>query len=69
MKVSVYDPFVNEKEINSFGGKKIGDFRESIKAMDYVSIHIPLNNETKNLINANVLDKMKQKPILINTSR
>ena len=43
MKVSVYDPFVNEKEISSYGGKKIDNFYEAIKVMDYVSIHILLN--------------------------
>jgi len=69
MKVSVYDPFVNEKEINSFGGKKIGDFRESIKAMDYVSIHIPLTPKSKNIINMEVLKTMKKNSIIINTSR
>ena len=30
---------------------------------------MPLNEETKNLINSNVFNKMSKKPILINTSR
>ena len=49
MKVSVYDPFVNEKEISSYGGKKIDNFYEAIKVMDYVSIHIPLTEKIKKL--------------------
>ena len=69
MKVSVYDPFVNEKEISSFGGKKIDNFYETIKAMDYVSIHIPLTSQSKNLINMKVLSTMKKNSIIINTSR
>jgi len=36
---------------------------------DFISIHTPLNNETKNLINLDVLNKMKNTSFLINTSR
>ena len=69
MKVSVYDPFVDEKEINSLGGKKVDNFYEAIKVMDYVSIHIPLTLKSKNLINMKVLRTMKKSSIVINTSR
>ena len=60
MKVSVYDPFVNEKEISSLGGKKVDNIYESIKVMDYVSIHVPLTSQSKNLINMKVLNTMKK---------
>jgi len=69
MKVSVYDPFVNEKEIISFGGKKTDNLHEAIKNMDYVSIHIPLTAKSKNLIDMKILKKMKKTSIIINTSR
>ena len=69
MKVSVYDPFVNENEISSFGGKKINNFHETIKDMDYISIHIPLTSKSKNLIDMKVLKTMKKNSIIINTSR
>ena len=36
---------------------------------DFISIHTPLNNETKNLINIEVFKKMKETAFLINTSR
>ena len=69
MDVYVYDPYIDEKTINSFGGKKINDFLNTIKDMDYVSLHVPLNSETKNLIDLKVLKIMKKTSILINTSR
>ena len=50
MNVFVYDPYVDEKIIANLGGKKIADFKKTIREMDYVSLHIPLTKETKNFI-------------------
>jgi len=36
---------------------------------DYISLHVPLNPETKDLINLSVFKKMAKKPVLINASR
>ena len=69
MKVFVYDPFIDETLINSMGGKKIDDLNSIIKDMDYISVHMPLNNKTKNLINLNNLKTMKKTAIIINTAR
>ena len=69
MKVFVYDPFIDDSTINSLGGKKVNDLNLIIQDMDYVSIHTPLNNKTKNLININNLKRMKKTAIIINTSR
>ena len=69
MKVKVYDPFVSEKEINSFGGSKVNDFSSAIKTADFVSIHMPLNAQTKNLINYQLIKTMKKSSVIINTAR
>jgi D-3-phosphoglycerate dehydrogenase len=69
MKVKVYDPFVNEKEINAFGGTKVNDFSSAIKTADFVSIHMPLNAQTKNLINYQLIKTMKKSSVIINTAR
>jgi D-3-phosphoglycerate dehydrogenase len=42
---------------------------EIYKNADVISLHLPLNNSTKNLINKNTLLSMKQDAVLINTSR
>ncbi len=42
---------------------------ELLKNADIVSLHVPGNNETKNLINSSRLKKMKKGAILINLSR
>ena len=69
MNVYVYDPFVSKEEIESLGGKKIEDLKEGVKKMDALTLHMPLNKKTKNIINYNVLKNMKKNCIIINASR
>ena len=69
MKVKVYDPFVSEKEVNLFGGTKVTNFNSAITSADFVSIHMPLNSETKNLINYQLIKTMKKSSVIINTAR
>jgi len=69
MNVFVYDPFVTEQKIKSLGGNKIDNLDNAIENMDMISLHIPFNNETKNLINMRLLKKMKKNCIIINAAR
>ena len=69
MNVFVYDPFVSSEKIESLGGKKVENFKESVKIMDALSLHIPLNDETKNMINLDLLKTMKKNCIIINAAR
>ncbi|HOK37706.1 MAG TPA: NAD(P)-dependent oxidoreductase [Bacteroidales bacterium] len=48
---------------------KYVDLETLFRNSDIISIHLPLTNETKGLINASLLSKMKKKSILINTAR
>ena len=68
-KVYVFDPYVDEKIIKKFGGIKVDKIEIGLKNADYVSLHMPLTNETKNLINYSVLKTMKKNSIIINTAR
>ncbi len=45
------------------------DFHEVLRSADVVSLHCPLNDDTRNLINADTLNTMKSTAILINTAR
>ncbi len=69
MNVFVYDPFVTEKTIESYGGKKIENLKESLKNMDMISLHIPINDKTKNLFNMDLFKKMKKSCIIVNAAR
>ncbi len=69
MNVFVYDPFVTEKTIESYGGKKIENLKESLKNMDMISLHMPINDKTKNLFNMDLFKKMKKNCIIVNAAR
>ena len=69
MNVFVYDPYVNDEKINSLSGKKVNDLKEAVKDMDAISLHMPLNNETKNIVNYDLLRSMKKNCIIINAAR
>ena len=69
MKVYVYDPFVEKKIIESFGGEKISDLDEGLKEIDILSLSVPLTKLTYNMINLEKIKMMKKTAIIINTSR
>ena len=68
-KVYVYDPYVDESAIKKFGGIKVDNVDDGLKIADYVSLHMPLTKETKDLINYSTLIKMKKNSIIVNTAR
>ena len=68
LTVLAYDPYLtelNEKEIKV----KLSNLKEIFEKSDIISLHLPLTEETKNLINKSTFLQMKNKPIIINTSR
>ena len=69
MKVNVFDPFIDQNTIKSYGGNKVDNLQTAIKTSDFVSIHMPLNEKTRNLIDAKILKTMKSNAIIINTAR
>ncbi len=68
-KVYVYDPYVDEKIIKDHGGTKINSINDGLIIADYVSLHMPLTSETRNLINYSILKQMKKNTIIVNTAR
>ena len=69
MRVSVYDPYVNQNIIESFGGIKINTLEEGLKETDILSLSVPLTKETHHMINLSKIRLMKKSAIIINTSR
>ena len=69
MNVFVFDPFVSKEFIEERGGTKVDNLSETSKDMDAMSLHIPLNDETKNIINYELLKSIKKNCIIINAAR
>ena len=68
MNVFVYDPYVSNNIIikkNCHPTNK----DEGLKTADYISIHLPLDQTTKNFISFNEFNILKKNLILVNTSR
>jgi len=71
MNVIGYDPFIS---IDAAWGlnrsiKRMGGVDELLAQSDYVSLNTPYNENTKHMINAKSIDKMKDGAVLINCSR
>jgi len=69
MNVIVYDPYVDDKVITNYGGKKILDFQKALKETDILSLSTPLTKETKNFITIKEMKLMKKNAVIINISR
>ena len=67
-RVYVYDPFIDAsiiKENNCIPA----DFDEGLHIADFISVHMPINEKTKNMIAKDQLMMMKKTCILVNTAR
>jgi D-3-phosphoglycerate dehydrogenase len=68
MNVTAYDPYLSEEKAKALGVEVTG-LDELIKKADFITMHIPLTAETRNLINEKSIAKMKKGVRLINASR
>lgn len=64
----VFDPFVAPEKIVEAGAKPV-TLDELLRASDYVSLHCPLSDQTRNLLSARELALMKPTAYLLNTAR
>lgn len=69
MTVVVYDPFVSAIQVKKAGYIHTGDWLAMAPDADVLSVHLPLNKDTRHVINAKVLARMKPTAIILNTSR
>ena len=68
LNVLAYDPYIKKLEDNE-KNYELSTLEDVFKNADIISLHLPLTEETKNLINKTSFSKMQKQPIIINTSR
>ncbi len=68
MDFLVYDPYIPESHVTALGGHWVG-LNELLAAADFVTLHCPLNSETKRMIGARELALMKPTVCVINAAR
>lgn len=70
MDVSIYDPYFNDDLfLSEFNVSRALNLDDLLAESDFVSLHLPVTDDTKNIMNANTFSKMKKTAILINTAR
>ena len=69
MEVVAFDPFCPDEVFASTGVTRAQSLDELISGCDIISLHSPLTDETRNMINAERLARMRPDAILINTGR
>jgi len=69
MTVLVYDPFISQERAEAMGVTKVETVAELAAMVDIITIHVPLLDVTRNLINADILARMKPGSIVINCAR
>lgn len=69
MDVYAYDPFITPERCADMGFHYVKELDDIVKSCDIISISVPLNDSTRNMIGKREIDMMKPTTILINTSR
>jgi D-3-phosphoglycerate dehydrogenase len=64
MRVIAYDPFLKSHETVD-----LVTMDELLGESDYISLHVPLTDETRSMINAETIGRMKDGVVIINTAR
>lgn len=69
MKVCVFDPFLSEERATDLGVKKASDLDELLAVADFISLHTPLTDQTRNILGEKNLAKTKKGVIIVNCAR
>ncbi len=68
MKVAAYDPFLSEERAADMGVDKV-ELDEMFARADFISLHTPMTDATRGIINAEAITKMKDGVRIINCAR
>lgn len=62
------DPYVQDSVFTADGIRRL-HFNQLVLLSHYISVHVPLNSETRHLFNLSVFRRMRRSALLVNTSR
>jgi D-3-phosphoglycerate dehydrogenase len=69
MRVAAYDPYIDEGRAVALRTALVPDLNALLSQSDVVTLHVPLTNETRGMINAQTLAQMKRGSVLVNCAR
>jgi len=68
MKVIAYDPFLSEERADHMGVEKV-ELDALLKRADFITLHVPLTDKTRNILSAENIAKTKKGVRIINCAR
>lgn len=68
MKVAAFDPFLSQERADTLGVEKV-ELDEMFAKADFITMHVPLTDKTRNIIDAAAIAKMKDGVRIINCAR
>ncbi|TQS71532.1 phosphoglycerate dehydrogenase [Rhodobacteraceae bacterium] len=68
MKVVAYDPFLSEDKAEKMGVEKV-ELDDLLKRADFITLHVPLTDQTRNVLSRENLEKTKKGVRIINCAR
>ncbi|MBZ0129139.1 MAG: hydroxyacid dehydrogenase [Rhodobacteraceae bacterium] len=69
MNILVFDPYLSADAVAAAGASKIENWKDVLGSIDILSIHLPLSEATRNIIDAPVLAAIKPQAIVLNAAR
>ena len=68
MKIVGYDPIIKPDDVKARGGEPVS-LDQLLERADVITLHIPLTNETRNMLNAGTFAKMKHGVLIVCAAR
>ncbi len=69
MKVIGYDPFLTDARARSLGVELAVDLDHVYRDSDFITVHMPVTEQTKGMLNASAFSRMKPKVCIVNCAR
>src|SRR6202012_2667617 len=68
MRVIAYDPYLSPERAQELGVEKV-ELNDLLARADFITLHVPMTPETKNILSADAINKMKKGVRIVNCAR
>jgi D-3-phosphoglycerate dehydrogenase len=69
MKVVAYDPYLGQEKADKMGVEKVEHLDDLLKRADFITLHVPMTDQTRNILSREALEKTKPGVRIINCAR
>jgi len=69
MRVLAYDPFLSDARAKALGVELVGESDAVYRDADFITVHMPVTEQTRGMLNAAAFSKMKPKVCIVNCAR